>query len=79
MERLGFGVIAMNSNCSSTDTEWLCQSVILIIVDGLGCTFVAVPFKEGRGKLREIMEHHHTDTFITIPFGNYSVHTFMEQ
>ncbi len=30
-------------------------------------------------KLREIMGHHHTDTFIIIPFGNYSVYTYMEQ
>ena len=30
-------------------------------------------------KLREIMEHHHIDTVITIPFGNYSVYTYMEQ
>jgi hypothetical protein len=30
-------------------------------------------------KLREIIGHHHTDTFITIPFGNYSVYTYMEQ
>jgi len=30
-------------------------------------------------KLRETMEHHHIDTVITIPFGNYSVYTYMEQ
>ena len=30
-------------------------------------------------KLREIIDNHHTDTNITIPFGNYSVYTFMEQ
>ncbi len=30
-------------------------------------------------KLREIIRHHHTDTFITIPFGNDSVYTYMEQ
>jgi hypothetical protein len=30
-------------------------------------------------KLREIMGHHHIDTVITIPFGNYSVYTYMDQ
>ena len=30
-------------------------------------------------KLRQYIANHHTDTFITIPFGNYSVYTFMEQ
>ena len=30
-------------------------------------------------KLRQYISNHHTDTFITIPFGNYSVYTFMEQ
>ncbi len=30
-------------------------------------------------KSREIMEHHHIDTVITIPFGNCSVYTSMEQ
>ncbi len=25
------------------------------------------------------MDNQHTDTVITIPFGNYSVHTHMEQ
>ena len=30
-------------------------------------------------KLREIMDNHHIDTVITIPFGNYSVYTYMDQ
>jgi hypothetical protein len=30
-------------------------------------------------KLREYIDNHHTDTFITIPYGNYSVYTYMEQ